>query len=173
MLFRSPLASFIDLAPGAKIAHALCGKSDQQLLIATSAGYGFTCAIGDMVGRNKAGKQFISVDKEAILPPAPFTPTEQSLVAAVSNGGRLLVFLFGEMKRLPGGGKGVILMGLGDKDELAAAAVINQAELKIFGKTGAKEQVVKLSGAVLQNYFGKRARGGQHLQSKIKPGRIE
>ena len=125
-----------------------------------------------MVGRNKAGKQFITVDREAILPPAPFTPTEQSLVAAVSNGGRLLVFLFAEMKRLPGGGKGVILMGLGDKDELAAASVINQPELKIIGKTGTKDQVVKLTGDVLHGYFGKRARGGQRLQSKIKPSGI-
>jgi len=77
------------------------------------------------------------------------------------------------MKRLPGGGKGVILMGLGDKDELAAAAVINRDEVKISGKTGAKEQVLKLSGATLQDYFGKRARGGQRLLSKIKPSGIE
>jgi topoisomerase-4 subunit A len=168
----APLSTFIDLAPGAKIAHALCGKSDQQLLIATSAGYGFTCALGDMVGRNKAGKQFITVDKEAILAPAPFTPTEHSLVAAVSNEGRLLVFLFSEMKHLPGGGKGVILMGLGDKDELAAAAVIDQPELKIIGKSGLKDQAVKLSGNTLHGYFGKRARGGQRLQSKIKPSGI-
>jgi topoisomerase-4 subunit A len=169
----APLATFIDLAPGAKIAHALCGKSDQQLLIATSAGYGFTCAIGDMVGRNKAGKQFITVDQESILTPAPFTATEHSLVAAVSSGGKLLVFLLAEMKHLPGGGKGVILMGLGDKDELAAATVINQPEVKIIGKTKTKEQVVKLSGEALQNCFGKRARGGQRLQSRIKPNRIE
>ena len=94
-------------------------------------------------------------------------------MAAVSNGGRLLVFLFSEMKHLPGGGKGVILMRLGEKDQLAAAAVINQAELKIFGKTGIKEQVVKLSGAVLQGYFGKRAREGQRLPSKLKPSRID
>ena len=169
----APLATFIELAPGAKIAHALCGKSDQQLLVATSAGYGFTCSLGDMVGRNKAGKQFISVDRETILPPAPFMATEHSLVAAVSNGGKLLVFLLAEMKHLPGGGKGVILMGLGDKDELAAAAVINRAELQIFGKTAAKEQVVKLSGEVLHGYFGKRARGGQKLPSKMNPNRIE
>lgn len=169
----APLATFIDLAPGAKIAHALCGKTGQQLLLATSAGYGFSCALGDMVGRNKAGKQFITVDKETILPPAPFTPTEQSLVAAVSNGGRLLVFLLAELKQLSGGGKGVILMGLADGDELAAAAVINQAELKIIGKSGTKEQTVKLTGDVLHGYFGKRARGGQRLLSKIKPVRIE
>jgi topoisomerase-4 subunit A len=172
----APLATFIELAPGAKIAHALCGKSDQQLLIATAAGYGFTCALGDMVGRTKAGKQFISVDKEAILPPNPYTRTEHSLVAAVSNSGRLLVFLLGEMKHLPGGGKGVILMGLGEKDELAAATIINQPELKIIGKSGVKEQVVKLTGEVLHGYFGKRARGGQPLQglhAKLKPNRLE
>jgi topoisomerase-4 subunit A len=169
----APLSTFIDLAPGAKIAHALCGKTDQHLLISTSASYGFSCSIGDMVGRNKAGKQFITVDKETILPPAPFTPTEQSLVAVVSNGGRLLVFLLAELKSLSGGGKGVILMGLSEGDELAAASVINQAELKIIGKAGAKEQVVKLSGAVLHGYFGKRARGGQRLLSKLKPSRIE
>jgi topoisomerase-4 subunit A len=169
----APLATFIELAPGAKIAHALCGKSDQQLLIATSAGYGFTCTLGDMVGRNKAGKQFITVDKETILSPYPFTASEHSLVAAVSGGGKLLLFLLDEMKQLPGGGKGVILMGLADKDELAAAAVINQPEVRIIGKSGAKEQVLKLSGESLQNCFGKRARAGQRLQSRIKPNRIE
>jgi topoisomerase-4 subunit A len=126
-----------------------------------------------MVGRNKAGKQFITVDKEAILPPALFTPTEQSLVAAVSSGGKLLLFLLAELKHLPGGGKGVILMGLGEGEELVAAAVINQAEIKINGMTGAREQQIKLSGATLQGYFGKRARGGKSLHAKFKPGRIE
>ena len=84
-----------------------------------------------------------------------------------------MVFLLAEMKRLPGGGKGVIIMGLGEGDELAAASVINQAEVKIIGKSGAREQVVKLSGAALHGYFGKRARGGKQLQSKLKPIRIE
>lgn len=169
----APLSTFIEIASGARIAHALCGKSDQHLLISTDAGYGFICTLGDMVGRNKAGKQFITVDHETILAPTPFTLTEQSWVAAVSDGGRLLVFLLAEMKQLPGGGKGVIIMGLGEGDQLAAASVINQAEVKIIGKTGAREQTVKLTGALLQDYFGKRARGGKKLQSRLKPGRIE
>ena len=168
-----PLATLIELASGAKIAHVLCGKAEQQILIATAAGYGFTAAIGDMVGRNKAGKQFITVEKEAILPPAPFTPTEQSVVAAASSGGRLLLFLLAEMKHLQGGGKGVIIMGLAEGEELVAANVINQAKVEVTGTTGAREHTVKLSGESLQSYFGKRARGGKNLPAKFKPKRIE
>lgn len=168
-----PLATLIELASGAKIAHVLCGKTDQHFLIATAAGYGFTATLGDMVGRTKAGKQFISVEKEAILPPAPYTPSEQSLVAAASSDGRLLLFLLSEMKHLQGGGKGVIIMGLAEGEELATASIINQAKVEVTGATGAREHIVKLSGENLQSYFGKRARGGKVLQAKFKPKRIE
>jgi topoisomerase-4 subunit A len=169
----APLASFIELAPGAKIAHALCGDGGQNLLIATSSGYGFYCTLADMLVRNKAGKQFISTDGATILPPAVFAPTEHSLVAAISGGGRLLMFLLAELKRLPSGGKGVIMMGLAQGDALSAAAVINQPEIRITGTNGAREQTVKLAGAALQDYFGKRARGGKKIASRIKPKRIE
>lgn len=70
-----PLSTLIDIASGAKIAHVFSYKTEQHLLIATTAGYGFTCTVADMMGRNKASKQFITMDKETILPPAPFTPT--------------------------------------------------------------------------------------------------
>jgi topoisomerase-4 subunit A len=168
-----PLATLIELASGAKIAHVLCDKAEQPILIATTAGYGFTATIGDMVGRNKAGKQFINVDKESILAPAPFTPTEKSLVAAASSDGRLLLFLLAEMKHLQGGGKGVILIGLAEGEELVAANVINQAKLEVSGTTGAREHTLKLSGESLQSYFGKRARGGKNLPAKFKPIKIE
>lgn len=167
-----PLATLIDLASGAKIAHVLCGKAEQHVLIATAAGYGFTATIGDMVGRNKAGKQFISVNKESILVPVPFTPTEQSLVASASSDGRLLLFLLNEMKHLQGGGKGVIIMGLAEGAEVVAANVINQARLEVSGTTGSREHTIKLSGEGLQSYFGKRARGGKNLPAKFKPIKI-
>ncbi len=168
-----PLATLIEIASGAKIAHVLCSKPEQHVLLATAAGYGFTCTIADMVGRNKAGKQFISVNKEAILPPTLFAPMEHSLVAAVSSGGRLLLFLLSEMKQLSGGGKGVIVMGLAEGDSLATAKVINQPEIQITGMAGTREQQIKLSGKALQEYFGMRARGGKPLPSKLKPTRID
>ena len=168
-----PLTTLIELAPNAKIAHVFCGAPEQNVLLATSASYGFYCNVADMLARNKAGKQFITVEQETILPPIVFTPTEQSIVVAVSSDGRLLLFLLAELKRLSGGGKGVILMGLAENEQLVVASVINQADLKIIGLNGAREQVIKLSAAVAQGYFGKRARGGKKLPSKIKPKRIE
>jgi topoisomerase-4 subunit A len=162
-----PLATQVEVANGTRIVHAFCGDAAQQLMLATDAGYGFTCAIGDMVGRNKAGKQFITVEDATILAPVFFTPTPQSLVVAVSRAGRLLVFTLAELKNLPGGGKGVIVLGLAEGDELADVAVINQPSVKITGLSGTREQHIKLDGMVLQGYFGKRARGGKSLPLKM------
>ena len=161
-----PLATLIEVASGARIVHAFCGDAAQQLVLATNAGYGFTCCIGDLVGRNKAGKQFITLDGTTLLKPVLFTATPQSLVAAVSRGGRLLVFALAELKNLPSGGKGVIVLGLAEGDELADVAVINSPGVKVTGLSGTREQHVKLDGVVLQGYFGKRARGGKSLPFK-------
>ena len=161
-----PLATLIEVASGARIVHVLCGDAAQQLLLATNAGYGFSCTLGDMVGRNKAGKQFITVDGATILPPVSFSGKPQSLVVAASRAGRLLVFTLVELKNLPGGGKGVIVLGLAEGDELAAVTVIDQPSVLVAVTTGAKEQSLKLEGSALQGYFGKRARGGKSLPVK-------
>jgi topoisomerase IV subunit A len=168
-----PLTTLIEVASGAKIVHVLCYKPEQALLIATSAGYGFTCTATDMIGRTKAGKQFITVDKESILAPVPYTAGPHAIIASVSSAGRLLVFLLADMKHLSGGGKGVIIMGLAEGDTLAATQIIHQPDLTIIGMTGSKEQKVRLHGNGLQEYFGARARGGKNLPTKMKPVRIE
>jgi topoisomerase-4 subunit A len=163
-----PLATLIEVATGAKIVHVLCGKAEQHVLLSTAAGYGFTCTLGNMVGRNKAGKQFISVEGEAILTPSLFTPSENALVVAACKSGRLLAFLLAEMKQLAGGGKGVVIMGMADDDELAAATVTSQPKVTVLTSTGSKDQSMLLNDKDLQNHFGKRARMGKALALKGK-----
>ena len=164
-----PLATLIDVAPGAKIVHVVCGAIEQSVLLSTSAGYGFTCTIGDMVGRNKAGKQFIKIEgDERILSPGLFTPSAQSMVISASRSGRLLAFVLGEMKQLAGGGKGVIVMGLDDKDEMASAIIVGTPMATVVTQMGEREQLIRLSDAELQIHFGKRARMGKSLQLKAK-----
>ncbi len=164
----APLATFIELAPGAKIAHAFCGKTETPVLLATSAGYGFPCFIGDMVGRNKAGKQFISVKEETILPPVLLAPTKTSLVVALSKHARLLTFMLSELKLLQGGGKGMMLIDLKEGDELTGCTVVNQPSITLSGTAGSKVQQVKIDGKGLQMYFGARARAGKVVETKLK-----
>lgn len=165
-----PLASLIEVAAGAKIVQLVCGAVEQSILLSTSASYGFTCTISDMVSRNKAGKQFITIEgDEKILTPVIFTPTTHSIIAAATRSGRLLTFLMAEMKQLSGGGKGVVVMGMNDGDTLASVTVLNQAKLSVITRhESGREHVIKLSEIDLQTHFGKRARMGKTLQLKPK-----
>ncbi len=165
-----PLTTLIELAPGARIAHVICGTADRNILLATSASYGFICTIANMTGRNKAGKQFITIEgDEQILPPVLFTPAEQSWVISASRSGRLLAYALAEMKRLPAGGRGVIVMGLEDNDALASILVANKSKIVVTTQAGTgREQLIRLSENELQTHFGKRARMGRMLPMKAK-----
>ena len=165
-----PLTTLIELSPGAKIANVICGSVDQGVLLATSRSYGFVSTIGNMVARNKAGKQFIALEgEEEMLPPFLFSPTGQSLVLSASRSGRLLAFSLSEMKQLASGGRGVIVMGLEDRDVLASAIVVNQPDVAVTLQTATgREQVIRVSGQDLQAHFGRRARMGRLLPMKGK-----
>ncbi|HKB60605.1 MAG TPA: DNA topoisomerase IV subunit A [Gallionellaceae bacterium] len=164
----APLATFIELAPGARISQAICGKVDTPLLLATAAGYGFTCTLGDMVGRTKAGKQFISVKEEAILPPSVISAPDSAVVAALSKSGKLLLFMLADLKALSGGGKGMMLMDLKAGDELAGCRVLTDPSLTLIGMAGSKPRELVLEGKELQYYFAGRARSGKPVDTKLK-----
>lgn len=164
-----PITTLIDLASGTRILHYFAGKSDITLLLASSAGYGFTTKVGDMVGRMKAGKAFMTLEESE----EPLTPTvvseEASAIACLSEKGRLLVFGLSEMKHLANGGRGVILMDIEAKEKLIATAAINQRGVKVIGanKSG-KPQEAHLSAGSLALHIGKRARKGKTLETRMK-----
>ncbi len=169
----APLATFIEIAPGAKISHALVGKAETPVLLSTSAGYGFPCFIGDMIGRNKAGKQFISVKDEAILPPVFVTPAANSLVAVVTKQARMLLFMLSDLKLQQGGGKGLLFIDLKEGDEVTSCTVVNHPSVTLNGMAGSKAQQLKIEGKELQGYFGARARAGKVVETKLKGLRFE
>lgn len=162
----APLATFIEIDTNTRIAQVICGSASQHLLLATSAGYGFTCTLGDMLGRNKAGKQFLSVESEKILPPVLFEPSERALVITVSNTGRLLVFPLAEVKTLAGGGKGVILMGQEEASELVASLVCEAREISVITLSRSVEKALRVSEKELPSYLSRRARMGKALPLK-------
>ncbi|WP_373989005.1 DNA topoisomerase IV subunit A [Duganella sp. BuS-21] len=165
-----PITTLIDLAPGARILHYFSGAAATRLLLATSAGFGFETKAGDMVSRIKGGKSFITLDDGDVPLPPTVIPDSASAVAVLSSGARVLVFGMDEMKVLTNGGRGVILIELADKETLLAAKPISQKGVTVYGTGRAgKAQEERLSASALAVHFGKRARKGKELATKIKP----
>jgi len=169
-----PITTLIDLAAGSKILHYFAGSADICLLLSSTAGYGFTAKVGDMVGRMKAGKAFMTLEEaDQPLPPAVVTD-DASAIACLSEKGRLLVFGLAEIKQLSSGGRGVILMELEDKESLVSAQAISQRGVRVLGiGRGGKPQEVNLSATGLGIHIGKRARKGKALEAKIKASGLQ
>jgi topoisomerase-4 subunit A len=165
-----PVTTLVELASGTRVLHYFAGPADTLLLLSSTAGYGFTAKAGDMVSRVKAGKAFITLD-EGDEPVAPqVVASNAGAIACLSEKGRVLVFGMDEIKTLSGGGRGVILMELEKNEKLLSAVPISQKGLVVSGTgRGGKAQELSLNGAALTLHFGKRARKGKALESKIKP----
>lgn len=168
-----PITTLVDLSggPGARpvrILHYFAGPAQTQLLLSSSAGYGFVAKAGDMVSRLKGGKSFMTLD-EGALPLAPRVIADNaSAVACLSEKGRLLVFGMDELKTLANGGRGVTLMELEDKEKLLVVQPISQKGVIVTGMWATKPREVPLTASGLQPHFGKRARKGKPLTAKVK-----
>ncbi|MEM5423157.1 DNA topoisomerase IV subunit A [Paraburkholderia ferrariae] len=164
-----PVTSLIELEAGTHLLHYFAANAEQQLLLASSNGFGFIAKIGDMVSRVKAGKAFMTIDEGCVpLAPMPMLP-DALQVACLSSSGRLLVFGLDEMKTLAGGGRGVTLMQLDDNEKLVQALAISAAGVVLVGTgRGGKATEDLMAGAVLAPQIGKRARKGRAPDSKLK-----
>ena len=149
----APLSSFVDLS-GGKIAHVLACRAEDEFLIAKTSGYGFVCAFGELLSRQRVGKAFLTMEDGAlILPPSPVAGMDH--VAALSSDGRLLVFPLDQMKRLSGG-KGVQIIGLKEKETLESAIVVKGSVVRIRGTF--RNRVKELFSE--EKHLGQRARRG-------------
>lgn len=128
-----PITTLIDLASGTRVLHYFAGAPDTTLLLASTAGYGFTALAADMVSRIKGGKAFMTLDAgdEPLAPGVIGDKTHA--IACLSEKGRLLVFGLDEIKTLSGGGRGVILMELDKNEKLIAAQAISKRGVSIAG----------------------------------------
>jgi topoisomerase-4 subunit A len=168
----SPVTSMIDLEPGSKLVGYAAGAPERPLLLATSNGYGFIASLGDLVTRQRGGKQFINVDEGAEpLRPQPFDPAADTLVACLSERGRMLVFELSDVKTQPGGGRGVTLMDVDDRERLLIALPIGAEGARLGATKGSAGKAVEvaLAGAALNALRGHRARKGKLADSKLKP----
>jgi topoisomerase-4 subunit A len=169
----APASSLVDVQNGGKILHCVAGKPETKVMVANTGGYGFLSTIADMMSNRKAGREFMTMG-EGEVTLAPFVYEDGKYVAAATESSKLLVFDIDEMRAVARG-RGVIVMGLDDKDKLAAVAVLPAKGLAVIGAgpRGGKAKRVELAGARLSIYVGKRARMGRLMQDRVQPTAIE
>lgn len=173
----SPLTGFVNLAAGTQMVAYYAGHNDDLLLLSMKSGNGFLANVADMTTRNKAGKSFVGVDAKFAPGDAPLAPAKvqegMKQVACLSENGRLLVFSLDDLKRLPTGGKGVILMDL-DKAECLQSAIAvgpSGAVISGLGRAG-KPTEAALDAKTLKSFTANRARKGHALEPKLKDAKL-
>ncbi len=175
-----PVTTLIELEAGTQVAHYFAGPASAQLLLASSGGYGFLAAVENMISRNKSGKAFISLGEgETLCQPSHAAGTtgaqpfpDATHVACASTGGRILTFEIDELKLMEKGGRGLMLIDLEAKDQLAGAAAYTRS-IKIAGiGRGAKEREETLEIRSLNNARAARARKGKAADLGFKPNSV-
>jgi topoisomerase IV subunit A len=167
-----PITSLIDLESGTQPAHFFAGAADTVLLLANTGGFGLLANAGDMHGRNKAGKSFLTVAQgDHLLPPVAVAATH-ALVGCLSLDGRLLVFPREDLKLQSNGGKGLTLMEVDAKTPLLSVATFAQAVTVVGSGRGGKAKEELLKGVHLEAHTGKRARKGRKVEGLQKVMRL-
>ncbi len=163
-----PLTGRLKPPAGSKFIGVAMGTAETQVLMASSAGFGYVGKLSDLVTKNKAGKASLTVPAGGVaLPPSPITHTAdaQQWVAAVTDQGRLLVFPLKELPELAKG-KGNKLINVptaafkaGEEQMIAAVVLSEDQELVVR----AGQRHLRLKHKDLDNYMGERARRGRKL----------
>ncbi|VTX64969.1 DNA topoisomerase IV subunit A [Acinetobacter ursingii] len=153
-----PLSSKLSPANGVSFIQVYIGDDEQELIAASSAGYGFKSQVKQLDTSAKAGKAFLSVPEQAHA--LPLIPVQDAThVAILSSAGRLLIV---EMSELPilNKGKGNKLIQLDSKEQILSMTALNLNEII---QVVAGQQQLKLKGDDFLKYAGKRATKGQLL----------
>ena len=161
-----PLTGRFAPPAGAAFTSLAIGEEAQMFLIVSNFGYGFVTAFGNFLGRNKAGKQLLSLDAAALpLAPVPVNDPASDVVVAITTAGNLLAFPISELPELDKG-KGNKLIQIppaklksGEERLVAVASVRDGGELTLF----CGQRKLTLSWRDLQAYGGSRAQRGNVL----------
>jgi len=164
-----PLTAFIELAPGARLAHVVDAQPGKKYLVANSGGYGFIVKSEDLLTRVKAGKGFMTLEEgEDVIRPAA-VPDKPEMVVGLSGNSRMLLFSAEELKEMARG-RGVTLMGLDDGEKLVAVGFAGSGSVTVSGiSRSGKERTVTIDGEDLQKHVLRRARKGRLLPGKLAP----
>jgi topoisomerase IV subunit A len=162
-----PLASSLNPPPGATWSGVMMGVPEDLYLVASDAGYGFVCKLGDLITDRRAGKAVLKVPKGSkALPPQRVADLNNDWLAAVTNRGNILVFMVAELPPMEKGKGEKILAIPGARvvkreEYLAGIAVFKEGQ-QLLLHTGKGELKLR-SGNDIDQYVSERALRGSKL----------
>ena len=162
-----PLSGRLKPPTGVSFRGVVTGADSDQVLLASTAGYGFVSTIGDMVTKNKAGKVALTVGKgNDVLAPQRLTEAlDDYWIAVATSQGYLLVF---ELNELPvmAKGKGVKMINIPkakaseSNEVVVGTALLTETDtLRVY----AGQRYINLKPADLDNFTHERAKRGRKL----------
>ncbi|WP_114891940.1 DNA topoisomerase IV subunit A [Haemophilus haemolyticus] len=160
-----PLTGKLNLPAGATIEYVVMASEQQELLMASDAGYGFICKFEDLIARNKAGKALISLPENAkVIEPKTLT-NATVLVVAMTSAGRMLIF---PAKDLPALSKGkgnkivtIPAVNAKERSELLVKLLLISDQASLEFHSGKRKIVLKPED--LQKFRAERGRKGSTL----------
>jgi topoisomerase-4 subunit A len=166
-----PLTGRFSPAGGASFDAVIAGDTDTRLILATDFGYGFVNRFESLTGRNKAGKQIISLsDGAKVLAPQVSADPARDRIVVVTTEGHLLMFSVAELPELDKG-KGNKLIEIPKKqlaggERVAGVAVVAEGKGEVTMYAGARKLTLKWADLV--EYGGNRATRGNLLPRGLR-----
>lgn len=160
-----PLTGKLNLPAGATIEYVVMASEQQELLMASDAGYGFICKFEDLIARNKAGKALISLPENAKVIEPKTLENATALVVAMTSAGRMLIF---PAKDLPALSKGkgnkivtIPAVNAKERSELLVKLLLISDQASLEFHSGKRKIVLKPED--LQKFRAERGRKGSTL----------
>ena len=160
-----PLTGKLNLPAGATIEYVVMASEQQELLMASDAGYGFICKFEDLIARNKAGKALISLPENAKVMEPKTLANATALVVAMTSAGRMLIF---PVKDLPALSKGkgnkivtIPAANAKERSELLVKLLLISDQASLEFHSGKRKIVLKPED--LQKFRAERGRKGSIL----------
>lgn len=153
--------TLITIESGGTIVDMLFANEKKMLLISNNDGYGYLTNSMNLVSKNKAGKNFMTLPEENSIIFKPIVlSSDTKYVHIQSTGLRILSYDVNEIKDLEKG-KGVQLIKLNDNEKIKNIRVTDDKgfEIKIKNKTYFMEN------DKLKEFIGKRASRGKKIDA--------
>jgi topoisomerase-4 subunit A len=166
-----PLTSLFAPQPQAVFTAVLFGDPSRYILAASDAGYGFITQLSNLYTKNQKGKAFLSLPPgSSPLPPLYIESLENTLLAAITNAGRMLVFPLNALPELPKGKGNKIIHIPSQKVKAREEFVITLALMPEAGTLiiHAGKRRFKLTPGNLAEFMGERGRRGKKLPRGLR-----